>query len=233
MSSADKKTEEHADATHIRMPAPTFWPMVFAFGVALILGGMVTHVAVSATGLVIAIRAAFGWWHDVIPHEAHEELAIETERQPAPILVEARSVVRLQLGEGGHRMRIPEKIYPYSSGFWGGLAGGTAMAGLACLYGLIAQHSIWYPINLLAGVVIPDLGNATLEQLRAFNPLAFGAAFVGHGVISVLGWRGVCGDAADVSEVRAILGGYFDAAVLERTGGDDSRYRESGDERAH
>jgi hypothetical protein len=60
------------------------------------------------------------------------------------------------------------------------------MAGLACLYGLIAEHSIWYPINLLAGVVIPDLGNASLEQLRAFNGLAFVAAFVGHGVISVL-----------------------------------------------
>jgi hypothetical protein len=100
--------------------------------------------------------------------------------------VEARSVVRLQLGERGHRVRIPEEVHPYSAGFIGGLAGGVAMGALACLYGLIAQHSIWYPINLLAGVVIPDLGNAPLEQLRAFHGLAFFAALIGHGVISML-----------------------------------------------
>jgi hypothetical protein len=60
------------------------------------------------------------------------------------------------------------------------------MAALACLYGLIAQHSIWYPINLLSGVVIPDLGSETVEQLRRFNGLAFAAAVVGHGAISIL-----------------------------------------------
>jgi hypothetical protein len=177
---------EHSEYTHIEMPAPTFWPMVFAFGVALLLAGVVTHWAVSATGFVIAVCAAFGWWHDVIPHERHEELPIEPALRPEPILVETRSVVRLQLGEGGHRRRIPEKIHPYSAGFWGGLAGGTAMAGLACLYGLIAQHSIWYPINLLAAMVIPDLGQASIEQLRQFNGPALIAAFIGHGVISVL-----------------------------------------------
>ncbi|MBV8866572.1 MAG: hypothetical protein JO210_14355, partial [Acidobacteriaceae bacterium] len=97
-----------------------------------------------------------------------------------------RSVVRLQLGQEGHRVRIPEKIHPYSAGIWGGLAGGAAMAALAVLYGLIAEHSIWYPVNLLAGVVIPNLGNASIEQLRAFNGLAFFAALIGHIIISSL-----------------------------------------------
>ena len=60
------------------------------------------------------------------------------------------------------------------------------MAGLALLYGLIAQHSIWYPVNLLAGVVIPNLGNASLEQLRAFNSVAFVAALIGHVILSCL-----------------------------------------------
>jgi hypothetical protein len=216
---------EHSEQSHIEMPAPTFWPMVFAFGVALLFAGMVTHWAVSATGLAIALRAVFGWWSDVIPHERHEELPIEIALRPEPILVEARSVVRLRLGEGGHRARIPEKIYPYSSGLWGGLAGGTAMAGLACLYGLIAQHSIWYPINLLAGVVMPDLGTASYLQRAGvcggFHRTWRHFCFSG---------RGVRGDAADVSEVRAILGGYSDAAVLERAGSDDARHRESGNE---
>jgi hypothetical protein len=177
---------ERTEKTHIEMPAPTFWPMVFAFGVTLLFAGMVTQYVVSLVGLVIAVRAAVGWWRDVIPVEEREEVPIDPAHRPAPIMVESRSVVRLKAGEGKHRVRIPETIHPYSAGFWGGLAGGAVMAGLACLYGLIAQHSIWYPINLLAGAVIPDLGNATTEQLRAFNGLAFFAALVGHGVISIL-----------------------------------------------
>src|SRR5690242_19209303 len=177
---------ERTEKTHIEMPAPTFWPMVFAFGVTLLFAGMVTQYVVGLVGLVIAVRAAVGWWRDVIPVEEREEVPIDQAHRPAPIMVESRSVVRLKAGEGKHRVRIPETIHPYSAGFWGGLAGGAVMAGLACLYGLIAQHSIWYPINLLAGAVIPDLGNATSEQLRAFNGLAFFAALVGHGVISIL-----------------------------------------------
>lgn len=174
------------DQTGIQLPAPTFWPMVFAFGITLLLAGIVTHWAVSIIGFLIAAKSAIGWWKTVIPHEEHETVPIETERRPLPIRVGARSVVRLKLGEGGHRVRVPEEIHPYSAGFWGGLAGGAVMAALACLYGLFAQHSIWYPINLLSGVVIPDLGSETVEQLRRFNGLAFAAAIVGHGAISIL-----------------------------------------------
>jgi len=34
-----------------------------------------------------------------------------------------------------------------SAGVKGGLAGGVAMAVLACTYGLLKMGSIWYPIN--------------------------------------------------------------------------------------
>jgi hypothetical protein len=177
---------ERSEQTHIQLPAPTFWPIVFAFGITLLFAGLVTHWAVGVVGLIITLRGTLGWWHNVIPHEEHEEVPIEPALRPAPILVETRSVVRLQAGEQRHRARIPEEVHPYSAGVWGGLAGGAAMAALACLYGLVAQHSIWYPINLLAGAVIPDLGQATLEQLRALNWLAFVAALVGHVGLSIL-----------------------------------------------
>ncbi len=179
---------EHSnnDPTQIQLPAPTFWPMVFAFGITLLLAGIVTHWAVSVVGFVIAAKAATGWWKTVIPHELHEGVSIEMGRRPATVKVGLRSVVRLKIGEGGHRVRVPEKIHPYSSGFWGGLAGGAVMAALACLYGLIAYHSVWYPVNLLAGVVIPDMGTETVQQLSKFNTLAFIAAFVGHISISIL-----------------------------------------------
>ena len=177
---------ERSEQTHIEMPAPTFWPMVFAFGVTLLFAGLVTHYVVSLVGLVIAFRSAVGWWRDVIPVEEHEEVPIDAALRPAPIMVEDRSVVRLRAGEAKHRVRIPEEIHPYSAGFWGGLAGGAVMAGLACLYGLIAQHSVWYPVNLLAGAVIPSMATATIEQLRMFHGLAFVAALVGHVVLSSL-----------------------------------------------
>lgn len=177
---------EHTSETHISLPAPTFWPIVFAFGLTLIFAGLVTHWSVSAVGLVITVRGVIGWWFNVIPHEEHEEVPINPALRPEPILIEARSVVRLKAGEGHHRVRIPEEVHPYSSGIWGGLAGGVAMAGLACLYGLVAQHSIWYPVNLLAGAVIPSIGMDSLEQLRQFSALAFFAALVGHACLSIL-----------------------------------------------
>lgn len=172
--------------THIPMPAGTFWPMVFAFGLALLAAGLVTHWSVSAVGVVIFIRATLGWWKNVIPHEEHEAVDVDVALRPAPIELGRRSVTHLAPGQGGHRVRVPETIHPYSAGLWGGLAGGAAMAFLACLYGLVIQHSIWYPINLLAGVVIPDMGNATLDQLRAFNAPAFIAASLGHVTISIM-----------------------------------------------
>ena len=177
---------ERSAETHIQLPAPTFWPIVFAFGITLLFAGLTTHWTVGAVGLVISLRSAVGWWRNVIPHEEHEEVPIDPALRPTPILVEARSVVRLSAGERGHRVHIPEQVHPYSAGFWGGLAGGTAMAVLACLYGLIAHHSIWYPINVLSGVVIPQVSQESVEQLRQFNGLAFFAGLVGHGIISIL-----------------------------------------------
>ncbi len=179
---AGERTEE----THIELPAPTFWPIVMAFGLTLLAAGIVTQWVVGVVGLVIAFRGALGWWRNVIPHEDHEEVQIDPKHRPAPIMVEMRSVVRMRVGEAHHRARIPEEIHPYSAGILGGLAGGAVMAGLACLYGLVAEHSIWYPVNLLAGVVIPSLGNESVAQLKQFSGLAFGAAVVGHSILSCL-----------------------------------------------
>ncbi|HEX7362569.1 MAG TPA: hypothetical protein VF283_18915 [Bryobacteraceae bacterium] len=178
--------ERATEETHIHMPELTFWPMVFAFGVALLAAAMVTHWVVGVVGVVLMIRSGIGWWHSVIPHEEIDMMPIDPKLRPAPIMVEQRTVVRLQAGEGGHRVHMPETVHPYSSGLWGGLAGGVVMAILACLYGLVAEHSIWYPINLLAGVIIPGINHESIQQLRQFNALAFGCAFVGHGILSIL-----------------------------------------------
>ena len=177
---------EQTAESHIQLPAPTFWPMILAFGITLLGAGLVTHWVVSVVGLIVSCYGVNGWWHNVIPHEEHEEVEINEELRAAPIVVEARSVIRIRPGDQEHRKLVPETVQPYSAGLWGGLAGGAAMAALAVLYGIVAQHSIWYPVNLLSGVVLPYMGDASLEQLRAFNAPAFFAALAGHVVISIL-----------------------------------------------
>ena len=119
---------ERSESTHIPMPAPSFWPMVTAVGIAFSMAGLVTHWVVSVIGGLIMARALLGWWHDVIPVEQHEEMPIHAELRPSRIMVEERSVIRLRVGQGQHRIHVPEKVHPYSSGLLGGLAGGIAGA---------------------------------------------------------------------------------------------------------
>jgi uncharacterized membrane protein YagU involved in acid resistance len=183
---ADEHTEVHPKDS-VELPAPSSWPMVLAFGITLLGAGLVTHWVVSLIGIIITGRAAIGWWHQVIPHEEHEFVPYRPLAERAvEIRTSGRSVATLRVGVGHHRMHVPEKVHPYTAGIWGGLAGGVVMAGLACAYGLVAQHSLWYPINLLAGMVIPSLTNASVEALRTFNGVALAVAVVAHGLISIL-----------------------------------------------
>ena len=103
-----------------------------------------------------------------------------------PVKVSPRTVAHLKAGEAGHRVRIPAEIHPYSAGVKGGVVGGVVMAIVACAYGLIAYHSIWYPINLLAAAALPSMAQADLAQLKAFNGTAFVVALLSHGAISLL-----------------------------------------------
>jgi hypothetical protein len=170
----------------IEAPAATPWPMVTAFGLTLLAAGLVTHVVVSVVGLILAFRGAIGWFREVLPVEKTEWVPVAATGISLAVKPSARSVARLRAGEEGHRVRIPEQYHPYSAGVIGGIFGGIAMAIVACAYGMISQHSIWYPINLLAAGAIPSLANADIAQLRAFNGAGFVVAFISHGVISLL-----------------------------------------------
>jgi hypothetical protein len=184
---APRGTEVHAPGEGIDLPASTFWPMVLAFGITLMFAGLVTHIAVTIVGVIIAVRASLGWWHQVIPHEEHEFVPMRVvELRPKPVRVSSRGVAHLKAGESKHRVRIPAEIHPYSAGIKGGLAGGAAMAALACLYGQFAHGSIWYPVNLLAASVMPRMATATDAQLNQFDATAFGAALIGHVIVSIL-----------------------------------------------
>ncbi len=100
--------------------------------------------------------------------------------------VPSREVRYLQPGEEGNRARLPLKIYPYSAGVLGGLAGGAAMFVLAVIYGLVYHHSIWYPANLLAAAGSSSIASMSYEQLRAYSGLGVILATIIHLTGSVL-----------------------------------------------
>jgi hypothetical protein len=164
--------QEHKPAgqpASVVLPAPTAWPFVFAIGTALIFSGLLTNVSVSLLGFVLWIFGAVGWFGQVLPHEHLEEVPVVPEEavavpEPAP------EVARLHVAAAVPRAWLPLKIYPVSAGVKGGLAGGVAMALLAMLYGLIFFHSIWYPINLLAGSLYAAPAVPSMEVLMEFHP---------------------------------------------------------------
>jgi membrane-associated protease RseP (regulator of RpoE activity) len=169
----------------IVLPAPTAWPFVTAFGLALLFAGLVTHAAVSLAGLATLACGAIGWWREVLPAERHEEVSVES-RDAVPIQASPRIVEYLTVGAGGHRARIPVEIHPYSAGVKGGIVGAVAMAAVAVTYGLLSQHSLWYVVNLLAAGVVPSLASADLDRLRAFSGVGLALGFVLHALLSTL-----------------------------------------------
>jgi hypothetical protein len=171
----------------IELPAPTAWPMVVALGVTLACAGLVTSATVSVVGIVLALAGAIGWWRQVLPSEQVEHVPLRAPAQRArPIVPSSAGVERFTLGEGQHRARVPVEVQPLSAGIKGGIVGGAAMAAVAVVYGLIFQHSAWYPINLLSAAAMPTMAQADLATLRAFNGTALVLGIVAHGVISVL-----------------------------------------------
>jgi hypothetical protein len=154
-------------ANTIQAPAPTAWPIIMAFGITLVFGGMVTSSAVSVLGGILAIAGVVGWFRDVLPHEAHESVRLEAP--PKVVAPVRREVARAEIGEEVRRAWLPVEIHPVSAGIKGGLAGSAAMAVLAMLYGIVSGNGIWYPVNLLAAGFTPAARTETTAQLAAFQ----------------------------------------------------------------
>jgi hypothetical protein len=183
------RTDEphHEGEDGVDLPIPTAWPITTALGIALMALGLVTSLFVTLVGFFVALAGAIGWFCDVFPVPKHELVPlVAPELRIAAVKTSRRRISHLALGEGGHRASYPIRVHRYSSGILGGLAGGAAMAVLAMLYGLVAQHSIWYPVNLLAAAGVPSLAAADLETLRQFNAGGLIVAVISHGAISIL-----------------------------------------------
>jgi cytochrome c oxidase subunit 1 len=53
--------EDMKEAPDIHLPAPSFWPIILAFGLALIAAGVVSNILVSIVGIVVMLAAIAGW----------------------------------------------------------------------------------------------------------------------------------------------------------------------------
>ena len=169
----------------ILVPAPTAWPFIAAFGITLTFTGLVTHPAVSMVGVMVLLRAAAGWWFDVLPEQKEEAALVRISERSWAEPKSSSAVDHLAAGVGSHRVRVPVQVHPYLTGLYGGLAGAVAMAVVAMFFGLIAQRSIWYPINLLAAGVLPSLAAAPIDQLRNFSEAGLIAGSLIHGTLSL------------------------------------------------
>jgi len=177
---------ERAMRSHdtVEVPASTPWPFVTAFGLALLFAGLVTSLAVSAVGAVVLLWGAVGWFRVVMPVQQEESVKV-VRTLSATVTSSTRRVDHLQPGAGGHRIRIPVQVHPYSAGLLGGAFGGVGMAIIACLYGFLAHGSIWYPVNLLAAAALPSLTDAGPEVLNTFQLPGFIVALLTHVIFSL------------------------------------------------
>ncbi len=183
------KAHNAAHGEGIHLPKPTAWPIVTALGFTLAVSGILTHYVIGIFGLLMLGYGCVGWFRDVLPHEAHEE--IEVRVQEIAIESSRKSVARINTGADArtgteHRSHVGEGTFSPLAGIKGGIAGGIAMIVPALAYGLIGQHSPWFPINLLGGAGIMGSAAPTMDYLRAFHAGPFAIAVLIHAVTCLL-----------------------------------------------
>jgi hypothetical protein len=175
--------QAHAQGAVIQLPAPTAWPITLAFGCMLAAASLVTDAGIGILGGVLILAGSIGWFRQVLPVEQHEEVPVLD--LPVTIATSRALVEHIRLSPE-HRAHLPIETYPVTSGIKGGIAGGFAMIVPALIYGLIAQHSIWYPINLLGGAGVANWRNPSTADIAAFHWQGLLVAIIIHSLTCVL-----------------------------------------------
>jgi hypothetical protein len=169
------------------MPRPTVAPFTVSLGAALVGLGMATSLTFLVVGVVVLATGLGIWVAEMLPGRGHEhEPLVEPGLRPAPVQGAPGTVEQMREGVPGYRLRLPEAIHPISAGVKGGILGGLLMPLPALLYGVLSNHTIWYPVNLLAGMVVPDMDAMTDAQLEEFSPTLLIVAVLIHATMSVV-----------------------------------------------
>src|SRR5271154_2792865 len=95
--------EDRTPPGDVKLPAPTAWPIVLAFGITLLFAGLVTSAAVSVLGGIVDVAGAVGWFRNVLPFEAHEMVPVSKE---VPLVTTTRAQVARVEAVGGLRRAV-------------------------------------------------------------------------------------------------------------------------------
>ena len=170
------------------MPRTTAWPIVLSLGVVLLALGVATDLTFSVVGGVLLVIGLVGWIAQLLPGRGHEHEAL-SEVKAGPITARPGTVEQLKPGVIGYRFQLPEKVHPVSAGMKGGIIGGLLMPIPAFIWAISSGHSIWFPVNLLAGLVLPGLPDMPRDQLLAqlemFHPWGLVCGIILHATMAM------------------------------------------------
>jgi hypothetical protein len=170
----------------VEMPQSTAWPIVLALGITLLGAGLASSLALSVVGGFLFVFGLGGWVGQLLPGRGHRhDPLVSPLLRPQSVAERPGTVDQLQSGMAGYRFRLPLNVHPISSGIKGGIIGGLVMPIPALAYGFFSGHGIWFPGNLLAGMVVPGISGATEAQLEQFHLGALILAIFIHTTFSV------------------------------------------------
>ena len=170
----------------VAMPQATAWPILLALGITLLGAGLASSLALSVVGGFLFAFGLGGWVGQLLPGRGHRhDPLVSPLLRPQSVVERPGTVDQLRSGMAGYRFRLPQKVHPISSGIKGGIFGGLVMPIPALAYGFFSGHGIWFPGNLLAGMVVPGISGATEFQLEQFQWGALILAILIHTTFSV------------------------------------------------
>ncbi len=188
-------TEPHAAPEHgaphghdgVEMPRPTVAPLIVSLGMGLLATGIAFGTYFMVAGVALLAIGLGAWSAEMLPGRGHfHEPLVEPERRARPVTGAAGAVGQLHEGMPGYRFRMPQEVHPISAGVKGGIVGGMLMPIPALLWGLLSGHTIWYPVNLLAGMVLPGLEQLSVAELEEFRLSLLIAGVVIHATTSLI-----------------------------------------------
>jgi hypothetical protein len=176
-----------AAGDYVVMPRASIAPLMLSLGLAMLATGVVTSPAFLVVGGAIIVTGLGVWIGSLLPGRGHfYELLVPPSERAKSIKARPATVEHLQVGMPGYRLRLPTEVHPISAGVRGGIVGGLVMPIPALAYGILSGHGLWYPVNLLAGMVLPGIGRLTVPELEQFRPSLLLLGIFIHAIMSTV-----------------------------------------------